>query len=209
MTQQRKRRYPAVQITAQMVKELRDKTNAGMMDCKKALVETGGDMEEAIKYLRKKGIVNASKKLDRVTKEGIITSYIHMGGKIGVLLELNCETDFVAKTEIFTLLAKDICMQIAATDPRYISRDNISEEVITSEKQIYMEQAKQSGKPEAAQEKIAEGKLNKFFNDVCLLEQPFIKDAEHSVDDIVKIAISKVGENITIGRFVRYQVGVK
>ncbi len=198
-----------MQITAQMVKELRDKTNAGMMDCKKALIETGGNMEEAIKYLRTKGIINASKKSDRVTKEGIITSYIHMGSKIGVLLELNCETDFVAKTEIFTQLAKDICMQIAATDPRYISRDTIPEEVINAEKQIYMEQAKQSGKPEAAQEKIAEGKLNKFFNDVCLLEQPFIREAEHSVEDIIKIAISKLGENITAGRFVRFQIGVK
>ncbi|MDD5067701.1 MAG: translation elongation factor Ts [bacterium] len=198
-----------MQITAQTVKELREKTNAGMMDCKKALVETGGNMEEAIKYLRKKGIINAAKKSDRATKEGIISSYIHLGGKIGVLLELNCETDFVALTDVFTQLSKDLCMQIAATDPRYISRDNIPEDVITSEKQIYMEQAKQTGKPPAALEKIAEGKLNKFFNEVCLLEQPFIRDPEQSVEDMIKLAISKVGENITIGRFIRYQLGVK
>lgn len=198
-----------MQITAQMVKDLREKTSAGMMDCKKALVETGGNMEEAVKYLRQKGIINAAKKADRATREGMIASYIHMGGKIGVLLELNCETDFVAKTDIFGQLAKDLCMQVAATDPRYISRDNAPEDVVRAEKQIFLEQAKQTGKPEAALEKIAEGKLNKFFNEVCLLEQPFIRDAEHSVEDIIKIAISKLGENITVGRFMRYQLGVK
>lgn len=198
-----------MQITAQMVKELRDKTGAGMMDCKKALVETGGDIEAAIKYLREKGIASAAKKSMRETKEGIIASYVHAGNKIGVLLELNCETDFVARTDDFKLLAKDLCMQIAATDPKYISRDDVPREVIEQEKEIYIKQAKESGKPENVIEKIAEGKLNKFFSEVCLLEQPFIKDSEMSVEDLIKLAISKIKENITIGRFVRYQVGVK
>ena len=196
-----------MQITAEMVKKLRNMTNAGMMDCKKALVETNGNIEEAIKYLRKKGIAKATKKADRITKEGIIASYIHAGGKLGVLLELNCETDFVAKTDEFQNLAKDICMQITATDPRYISRDDAPEKVIEEEKNIYMEQAKQSGKPKNIAEKIAEGKLNKFFSEVCLLEQPFIKEAEQSVEDIIKLVISKIGENISIGRFIRYQLG--
>lgn len=198
-----------MQITAQMVKDLREITNAGMMDCKKALVETGGNVDDAIKYLREKGIAKAAKKADRETKEGLIGSYIHQGGKIGVLIELNCETDFVAKTDDFKLLMKDISMQVAATDPRYISRDDIPEGVIQEEKNIYIEQAKQTGKPQNVSEKVAEGKLNKFFSEVCLLEQPFIKDAEHTVEDIIKLAIAKIGENITIGRFVRYQVGVR
>lgn len=196
-------------ITATMVKELRDMTGAGMMDCKKALVETGGSIKEAIKYLREKGIAKASKRADKVTQEGIISSYIHTGCKIGVLLELNCETDFVARTDEFIALAKDICMQIAATDPTYISRDDVTEDVIEEEKEIYIKQAKESGKPENIAEKIAEGKLNKFFSEVCLLEQPFIKEAEQSIEGILKSAISKIGENITIGRFVRYQLGVR
>lgn len=196
-----------MQITAEMVKKLRNMTNAGMMDCKKSLVETNGNIEEAIKYLRKKGIAKAAKKAARTTKEGIIASYIHAGDKLGVLLELNCETDFVAKTDEFQNLAKDICMQITATDPRYISRDDVPEKVIEEEKNIYTEQAKQSGKPKDIAEKIAEGKLNKFFSEVCLQEQPFIKEAEQSVEDIIKLVISKIGENITIGRFIRFQLG--
>jgi len=198
-----------MEITASMVKELREKTGAGMMECKKALVEAGGDMEEAIKYLREKGIAKASLKADRVTKEGIISSYIHAGNKIGVLLELNCETDFVARTDEFQNLAKDICMQIAASNPRYVSRDSVPEDVIASEKEIYIAQAKQEGKPDKMLDKIAEGKLNRFFGEVCLLEQPFIKDTDKSIDDIIKMAISKIGENITIGRFIRFEVGVK
>ncbi len=198
-----------MEITATMVKELRDKTGAGMMECKKALIETGGDMDAAIKYLRERGIAQAALKADRETKEGIIASYIHAGSKIGVLLELNCETDFVARTEEFKALAKDICMQIAASNPRYVSRDDVPEDVINSEKEIYKAQAKQEGKPDNILEKIAEGKLNKFFSEVCLLEQPFIKDTDKSVEDIIKLAISKFGENITIGRFVRFEVGVK
>jgi len=196
-----------VQITAQMVKELRDMTGAGMMDCKKALVETGGDMEEAVKYLREKGIAKAAKKAHRETKEGVIASYIHAGNKIGVLLELNCETDFVARTDEFQQLAKDICMQIAATDPKYISRDDVPEEVLNKEKEIYIKQAKDSGKPDNIAEKIAEGKLNKFYSEVCLLEQPFIKDAEQTIEDLIKGYIAKIGENITVRRFTRYQVG--
>ncbi|MBU1077474.1 MAG: translation elongation factor Ts [Spirochaetes bacterium] len=192
-----------------MVKNLRDMTNAGMMDCKKALVETGGNIDEAIKYLREKGIAKAAKKADRITSEGIIYSYIHAGNKIGVLVELNCETDFVAKTDVFNDLAKDIAMQIAATDPQYITRDDVTEDVINSEKDIYLQQAKDSGKPANVAEKMAEGKLNKFFSEACLIEQPFIKDAEQSVQDIIKLAISKIGENITVGRFIRYQVGVR
>lgn len=198
-----------MEITATMVKELRDKTGAGMMECKKALIETGGDMDAAIKYLRERGIAQAALKADRETKEGIIASYIHAGSKIGVLLELNCETDFVARTEEFKALAKDICMQIAASNPRYVSRDDVPEDVINSEKEIYKAQAKQEGKPDNILEKIAEGKLNRFFSEVCLLEQPFIKDTDKSVEDIIKLAISKFGENITIGRFVRFEVGVK
>ncbi len=196
-----------VQITAQMVKELRDSTGAGMMDCKKALVETGGNMEEAVKYLREKGIAKAAKKASRETKEGIITSYIHAGSKIGVLLEINCETDFVARTDDFQQLGKDICMQIAATDPKYISRDEVPEEVIKQEQEIYVKQAKDSGKPDNIAEKIAEGKLNKFFSEICLMEQPFIKEADSTIEDIVKSAIAKIGENITIRRFTRYQIG--
>ncbi len=196
-----------MQITAQMVKELRDMTGAGMMDCKKALVETGGDMEEAVKYLREKGIAKAAKKAHRETKEGVIASYIHAGNKIGVLLELNCETDFVARTDEFQQLAKDICMQIAATDPKYISRDDVPEEVLNKEKEIYIKQAKDSGKPDNIAEKIAEGKLNKFYSEVCLLEQPFIKDAEQTIEDLIKGYIAKIGENITVRRFTRYQVG--
>jgi len=196
-----------VQITAQMVKELREMTGAGMMDCKKALVETGGNMEEAVKYLREKGIAKAAKKAERETKEGIITSYIHAGSKIGVLLEINCETDFVARTPDFQQLGKDICMQIAATDPKYISRDDVPDDVVNQEKEIYIKQAKDSGKPDNIAEKIAEGKLNKFFSEICLMEQPFIKDAENTIEDLIKAAIAKIGENITVRRFVRYQLG--
>ncbi len=182
-------------------------TNAGMMDCKKALVETGGNIDEAVKYLREKGIAKATKKANRSTGEGIIGSYIHAGGKIGVLLEINCETDFAAKTDDFKALSKNICMQIAATDPKYISRDDVPDDVIEQEKKIYIEQAKQSGKPENVAEKISEGKLNKFFSEVCLQEQPFIKEADQTVEDIIKIAISKIGENIKVGQFIRYQIG--
>lgn len=198
-----------MEITASMVKKLRDQTGAGMMECKKALIETGGDFEKALIYLREHGIAKADLKRERETKEGIIASYIHAGNKIGVLLELNCETDFVARTDEFKQLAKDICMQIAASNPTYISRDDVPKEIIESEKEIYRKQAKQEGKPDSMLDKIAEGRLNKFFSEVCLLEQPFIKDPDRSIEDVIKLAISKFGENITISRFVRFEVGVK
>jgi len=198
-----------MEITASMVKHLRDQTGAGMMECKKALIETGGDFEKALVYLREHGIIKAASKSERVTREGIVASYIHTGNKIGVLLELNCETDFVARTDEFKQLAKDICMQIAAANPLYISRDDVPKEVIESELQIYKKQALQEGKPEKMVDKIAEGRLNKFFSEVCLLEQPFIKDSNSSVEDIIKLAISKFGENIKISRFVRFEVGTK
>ncbi len=196
-------------ITAQMVKELRERTGAGMMECKKALEEAGGDMEKAAEILRKKGIAKAEKKASRSTKEGIIGAYIHMGGKIGVLVEVNCETDFVARTDEFQNLVKDIAMQIAAMNPKYVSREDVPEEVIEKEKAIYREQALASGKPEHVVDRIVEGKLNKFFEEVCLLEQTFIKDDSKKVKDIITEAIAKLGENIRVARFARFQVGVE
>lgn len=196
-------------ITAQMVKELRERTGAGMMECKKALEEAGGDMEKAAEILRKKGIAKAEKKASRSTKEGIIGAYIHMGGKIGVLVEVNCETDFVARTDEFQNLVKDIAMQIAAMNPKYVSREDVPEEVIEKEKAIYREQALASGKPEHVVDRIVEGKLNKFFEEVCLLEQAFIKDDSKKVKDIITEAIAKLGENIRVARFARFQVGVE
>ncbi|NPA15063.1 MAG: translation elongation factor Ts [Deferribacteres bacterium] len=196
-------------ITSQMVKELREKTGAGIMDCKKALQEAGGDMEKAIDILKKKGIAKAEKKASRVTKEGIIGSYIHMGGKIGVLVEVNCETDFVARTDEFQQLVKDIAMQIAAMNPKYVSVEDVPEDVLEREKAIYREQALEAGKPEHVVEKIVEGKLKKFFEEVCLLEQPFIKDDSKKVKDLITEAIAKIGENIKVSRFVRFQVGVE
>jgi elongation factor Ts len=194
-------------ITASMVRDLREKTGLGMMDCKKALVETDGDMEKAVEYLRKKGALKAAKREGRATSEGRIGSYIHMTGKLGVILELNCESDFVAKTEQFSELVKDICMQVAASSPRWISPEDIPEDVIAKEKEIYMAQAKEAGKPEKILEKIAEGKMNKFYTEVCLLEQPFVKDPDKKVGELIKEKIAQLGENITVGRFVRYQLG--
>ncbi|MFH1116453.1 MAG: translation elongation factor Ts [Pseudomonadota bacterium] len=196
-----------MEITAKMVKDLRDKTGLGMMDCKKALVETEGDIEKAIDFLRKKGALKAAKREGRATSEGRIGSYIHLNGKIGVLLELNCESDFVAKTDEFTDLVKDLCMQVAASSPQWVSREDVPEAVVAKEKEIYVVQAKEAGKPEKILDKIAEGKLNKFYSDVCLLEQPFIKDTDKSVEEVIKEVIAKLGENMTVGRFVRFQVG--
>jgi elongation factor Ts len=196
-----------MEISAKMVKDLRDKTGLGMMDCKKALVETEGDVEKAVEFLRKKGALKAAKREGRATTEGRIGSYIHMGGKIGVLLELNCESDFVAKTDEFGELVKDLCMHIAASSPQWIARQNVPEDVVEKEKEIYMTQAKDAGKPEKILGKIAEGKLNKFFSEVCLLEQPFVKDTDKSVEEIIKDKIAKLGENMTVGRFVRFQLG--
>jgi elongation factor Ts len=190
-----------------MVKDLRERTGLGMMDCKKALVETKGDADKAVDYLRKKGALKAATREGRTTSEGRIGSYIHMNGKIGVLVELNCESDFVAKTDQFAELVKDLCMHVAASAPRWISPDEVPEEVIAKEKEIYVSQAKEAGKPDKMLEKIADGKLKKFYSEVCLLEQSFVKDTDKSVADVIKEKIAQLGENITIGRFCRFQLG--
>ncbi len=194
-------------ISAKLVKELRDKTNAGMMDCKKALEEADGDMEKAIEILRKKGIASAQKKAGRTATEGAIGSYIHMGGKIGVLIEVNCETDFVARNEIFQELVKNLAMQVAASNPKFVKPEDIPAEVLEKEKEIYREQAISQGKPENIAEKIAEGRLKKFFSEVCLLNQPYIRDDKKTVKDIITETIAKLGENIQVRRFVRYELG--
>jgi elongation factor Ts len=196
-----------MEITAKMVKELREKTGLGMMDCKKALEECKGSMDEAIDHLRKKGALKAAKREGRATSEGRIGSYIHMNGKIGVLLELNCESDFVAKTDDFAQLLKDLCMHVAASRPQWITPDQVPAEVVEKEKEIYMGQAKEAGKPEKMLEKIAEGKLKKFFSETCLMEQPFVKEPENTVSQHIKDVIAKLGENMTVGRFCRFQLG--
>ena len=192
-------------MTMDAVRRLREKTNAGVVDCKKALREAGGDVDKAIEILRKQGISMASKKVGREAKEGRIESYIHLGGKMGVLVEINCETDFVARNSEFKSFVKDIAMQVAASNPLYVRKEDVPQEAITKEKDIIKAQIQ--GKPPHAVEKIAEGKLSKFYEDACLLEQPFIKDAGLKVKDILTSMIAKIGENIVIRRFVRYQVG--
>jgi elongation factor Ts len=194
-------------VSADMVKKLREKTGAGMMDCKKALEKSGGDLNKATDYLREQGLTQAAKKASRIAKEGIIYSYIHPGDKLGVLLELNCETDFVARTEDFKLLAKDIAMQIAATNPLVVSRSDLRPELLEKEKEIYRTQAKNEGKPEKIIERIVEGKLEKYFQEVCLLEQPFVKDQDRTVKDRINETLAKLGENITVKRFVRFRLG--
>ena len=195
-------------ITAKLVKELRDKTGAGMMDCKKALNETDGDVEKAIEWLRKKGIASAEKKSGRVAAEGSIGSYIHTGSRVGVLLELNCETDFVARGEIFQSLLKDVAMQIAACpNVEYVSIDEIPNEVVKKEKQIEMGRDDLAGKPDQIKEKIVEGRISKRLNELVLLEQPYIKDSSLSVEQLVKETAGKIGENIRIRRFTRYTLG--
>ena len=195
-------------ITAKLVKELRDKTGAGMMDCKKALNETDGDVEKAIEWLRKKGIASAEKKSGRVAAEGSIGSYIHTGSRVGVLLELNCETDFVARGEIFQSLLKDVAMQIAACpNVEYVSIDEIPKEVVNKEKQIEMGRDDLTGKPDQIKEKIVEGRISKRLNELVLLEQPYIKDSSLSVGQLVKETAGKIGENIRIRRFTRYTLG--
>ena len=194
-------------INAKIVKELRDKTGAGMMDCKKALMETKGDLDKAIDHLRKTGIAKAEKKGERTAKEGLVFSYIHHGGRLGVLVELNCETDFVAKTEGFTDLAHNLAMQIAATNPLSIKRDDIDQLLLKREKAIFSDQAKESGKPENIIDKIVDGRVEKFFADSCLLEQQFIKDPEKKVVDLLTEAVATLGENIIISRFTRYAIG--
>jgi elongation factor Ts len=197
----------AMAISADRVKELREKTGAGMMDCKRALSETEGDIEKAIDYLRQKGLSDAAKRTGRTASEGVIGSYIHPGGKIGVLVEVNCESDFVARTEEFQLLVKDLAMHVAASNPSYLRREEVPEEVIAREKNIYEVQAKEGGKPEKIVERIVQGKLEKFFQDVCFLEQPFVKDPDISVNQRVSSAIAKLGENIVVRRFQRFQLG--
>ena len=192
-------------MTADAIKKLRDKTNAGMVACKVALQEAGGDVEKAVEILRKKGVAMASKKGGRAAKQGRIESYIHMGGKIGVLVEINCESDFVARNDDFQAFTKNIAMQIAASNPIYVGKEDIPEDSVKKETEII--KAQLTGKPQVAAEKIIEGKLNKFYEDTCLLEQPFIKDSSLKVKDILTSMIAKIGENIIIRRFMRYQAG--
>ena len=194
-------------ITACEVKELREKTGAGMMDCKKVLTEANGDMEKAIELLREKGLAAAVKKSSRIAAEGVVDSYIHMGGKIGVLLEVNCETDFVAKTDEFKALVKDIAMQIAAANPKYLRKEDVDTAELDKEKEILRVQALNEGKPEKIVDKMVEGRIQKYFKEVCLLEQPFVKDPDKSVQDLVTEKIAKIGENISVRRFVRYEMG--
>lgn len=195
------------EISASMVKELRERTGAGMMDCKKALAETGGDMEKAIEFLREKGLAAAAKKAGRVAAEGIVEAYIHGAGRIGVLVEINCETDFVAKNEDFRGLARDIAMQIAAAKPEFVRREEVSQDVIEKEKEILRAQALNEGKPEKIVEKMVEGRIEKYYKEVCLLEQPFIKDSDKTVQQVINEIISKIGEKIDVRRFTRYEMG--
>jgi len=197
----------AVEPSANEVRNLREKTGAGMMDCKKALLECGGDIEKAIDFLRKKGIASADKKVGRETKQGSIVSYIHGGGKIGVLVEVNCETDFVARNDAFQALCKDVAMQVAAANPRYVNRTEVPENVIARERAVFMDQARESGKPEAVLGKIVDGKVDKFFQEVCLMEQVFVKNPDLTIEAYLKDAISKIGENLMIKRFVRFELG--
>jgi elongation factor Ts len=196
-----------VNIPAAMVKELRDKTGAPMMDCKQALAESKGDLEQAIVYLRKKGVATAAKKAARITSEGNVSSYIHAGGKIGVLVEVNCESDFVARTDDFQNLVHDIAMHIAASDPKFVRKEDVTPEAYNREKEIYRAQAASTGKPPQVVDKIVEGKISKFYEEVCLYEQPFIKDQTISVSQLIAEKIGKLGENISVRRFARFKVG--
>jgi len=194
-------------ITAEAVKNLREATGAGMMDCKKALNETGGDYEKAVAWLRERGIAKAAKRSGKVAAEGAVTSYVHMGGKIGVLCEINCETDFVARGDAFQQLCRDICLQICSTSPGWVAREEVPAEAYAAEKEIYVAQAKETGKPAEICDKIAEGKMNKWFSEVCLLEQEFVKDTDKKISDLVNELSGKCGEKIEIRRFVRFALG--
>ena len=196
-----------MEVSASTVKELREKTGAGVMDCKKALAECAGDLEKAVDYLRRKGLAAAAKKMGRVAAEGLVGAYIHAGGKIGVMVELNCETDFVARTPEFQALLKDLAMQVAAASPRCVRREEVSPEELEREREIYRRQALDSGKPEKIADKIVEGKMDRFYSEVCLLEQAFIKDPDRKVADLLQDAVARLGENIQVRRFMRYQVG--
>jgi len=197
-----------VTISTSLVKELREKTGVGIMDCKTALAESGGDLEKAVEYLRKKGIATAKKRGGRSTSQGQVQAYIHAGGKIGVLVEANCETDFTAKTEDFSTFIKDLAMQIAATNPIAVDRDRVPQAVLEKEREIYWTQARESGKPDKVIEKSVEGKLTKFYAEACLLEQPFVKNPDITVQDLLNELIAKTGENILVKRFARFQLGV-
>ena len=196
-----------MEVSASMVKDLREKTGAGMMDCKKALAESAGNFEKAVDYLRQKGLATAARRAGKVASEGQIGSYVHAGGKIGVMVEVNCETDFVAKTDDFQAFAKDVAMHIAASSPLYIQRENVPPEALEREREIYRAQAREAGKPEKIMEKIVEGKLEKYYSEVCLLEQPFVKDPDRTVQDLLNGLIGKLGEKVEIRRFIRFQVG--
>ncbi|WP_295360844.1 translation elongation factor Ts [uncultured Pseudoramibacter sp.] len=196
-----------MKITAQMVKELREKTGSGMMDCKKALTEADGDMEKAIVILREKGMAKTAKKADRIAAEGVVASYIHMGGRIGAMVEINCETDFVAQTDKFQRFAKDVAMHIAAANPKYLSEDDVPEEEVAKEREILKVQALNEGKPEKIVEKMVEGRLKKFYKEICLLDQPYIKDPDMTIGDLVKEQIMDIGENVKIRRFARFEMG--
>ena len=196
-----------MEIAADLVKELRVKTGAGIMDCKEALKVSNGNFDKAVDFLREKGLSAATKKSSRATKDGLITSYIHMGGKVGVMIEVNCETDFVAKTENFKNLTRDLAMHIAAMNPLYVKPEDVPEAVLQREKDIYRKQVIAEGKPEKIADKIVEGKLKKYFEEVCLLKQKFIKDTAMTVEDLIKASIAATGENILVRRFVRYQLG--
>ncbi len=196
-----------MKVDIELIKELRKRTGAGVVDCKKALEKTGGDIEKAIEELRKMGVAKAVKKMSRETTQGIIDAYIHVGNRIGVLVELNCETDFTARTEEFKKLAHEIAKQIAAMNPKWISREDVPKEIIEKEKKIYEEQAKREGKPEKAIPRIVEGRLEKFFKENCLLEQPYIWNEKITIDELIKEHISKFSENIKVKRFVRFEVG--
>jgi elongation factor Ts len=196
-----------MQITSGMVKELRDKTGAGIMDCKEALAASNGSVDQAIDYLRKKGLQAAAKRSAKATREGAVGSYIHGGGRLGVLVEVNCETDFVARTDEFQELVRDIAMQIAASNPLYVSRQDVPEDMLEKEHSILQEQARAAGRPENILPKIVEGRLEKYFQEVCLLEQPFVKDTNTTVNALIKAKIAKTGENITVSRFTRFVLG--
>jgi len=195
------------EITATLVKELREKTGAGMMDCKNALKDAEGDMDKAVEILRKKGIARASKKADRAVNEGRIEAYIHPGSKLGVLVEINCETDFVAKTDDFLTFTRDVAMQIAASAPLFVKREDVDQATIDSEMEIYRAQAKDQGKPDNIIDRIAAGKLDKFYSEICLMEQPFVKDPDKTIENLLTETIAKLGENISIRRFIRFKVG--
>ena len=203
----KRRKTSQMTIDAQIVKDLRVRTGAGIMDCKEALLESDGNVEQAVDFLRKKGIAKAEKKAGRQANQGVVLSYIHPGNRIGVLVEVNCETDFVAKTDGFQGFVKDVAMQIAATNPLAVTRDAMESSVVEKEREIFSEQAKESGKPENIIEKIVDGRLEKFYQESCLLEQPFIKDGDKSVQDILTETIATLGENISVARFSRYEVG--